>query len=88
MLSLPLGKHIHANHFDTPSICKCSAIVSSSHRTLRVVVYEFTEQPCWRKVGEQAEVYSALGVPLAGEYAALARSEWDHVPWSSEVRGL
>jgi hypothetical protein len=83
----PIYKHLYANHLQPPPVRKCSAIVSSGHGSLWIIIDQLAQEPCLGKVAQPTQVDGALGVPLPRKDAALARTEGDHVARSREIQG-
>lgn len=81
----PLSEHLHADHFEPPAVRKRAAVIAARHGALRVVVDELAQDAGGGLRGEQTEVDGALGVPLAGEDAAFAGAQRDHVARAGEV---
>jgi hypothetical protein len=83
--SSPLDQHLNTNHLQPPLVRERSAIISSRHTSLRIIVDQFTQQAYGRQISKSTQVDSTLGVPFARENATFAGTERHQVAWTCKV---
>lgn len=82
---LVLSKHFNTDHFQTPTIGKCTTIISTGHSAHHIVVDKFAQNPNFGLVRQETEVDTGLGVAFTSEDAAFACAKRDHMAWAGEI---
>ena len=81
----PLSELLDTDHLETPAVGECPTIVPPSHRSLRIVVDQLTENASLGLVREFTKVNTTLGVALTDKDTSVPSSEGNHMSWPAEI---